>query len=88
MSMRQSPLLSLVITAYTTERLSDIYELLESVKNQTYKNMETIFVIERSRELLDRINTFVEDKAIPNIKTVFSGDRLGLFPGRMAMLVV
>ena len=78
MSMRQSPLLSLVITAYTTERLSDIYELLESVKNQTFKNMETIFVIERSRELLDRINTFVEDKTIPNIKTVFSGDRLGL----------
>ena len=35
--------LSLVITAYTTDRLGDIYELLESVKNQTLKNMETIF---------------------------------------------
>lgn len=82
MNNTRDPSLSLVITAYTTERLCDIYELLVSVKNQTYKNMETIFVIERSRELLDGINTFVGEKTIPNIKTVFSLDRLGLSRAR------
>ena len=82
MKNTQDPLLSLVITAYTTERLHDIYDLLESVKNQTFKNMETIFVIERSRELLDGINSFVEEKSIPNIKTVFNLDRLGLSRAR------
>ena len=78
MNDTQNPSLSLVITAYTTERLGDIYELLESITNQTLQNMETIFVIERSQELLDRINAFIEENAISNVKTVFSGDRLGL----------
>jgi GT2 family glycosyltransferase len=82
MSMKQSPLLSLVVTSYTTERLSDIYELLESINNQTLQNMETIFIIERSEELLDSISAFIEEHAISNIKTVFSGERLGLSMAR------
>ena len=76
--MTDKPLLSIVITAYTAERLNDIYELLESIKNQTYKNMETIFVVERSQDLANRINSFIAEKSIPNIRVVFSNDKLGL----------
>lgn len=74
--------LSLVITAYTPERINDIYELLESVKAQTYKNMETIFVVERSLELKDKINAFIKEKDIPRIKVVFSDEKLGLSMAR------
>jgi len=82
MSIRQSPLLSLVITAYTTERLSDIYELLESVKNQTLKNMETIFVTERSQLLFEKVKAYAEEKAMPNMTVVFNDGEPGQSPAR------
>ncbi len=82
MSANQDLPLSLVITSYTTERLNDIYELLESIKNQTLKNMETIFVVECSMELRDKINAFVTENSIPNISVVFSSDKLGLSAAR------
>ncbi len=82
MSTSQNLSLSLVITSYTTERLNDIYELLESVKNQTLKNMETIFVVERSQALLEKINTFATENSVPHMKVVFSKDKLGLSAAR------
>ncbi len=82
MSMGQNSLLSLVITSYTTERLGDIYELLESIKNQTYKNMETIFVAERSHELYEKVKAYAEEKSVPNMKVIFNGDRPGLSAAR------
>jgi len=74
--------LSVVVTAYTTERINDICELLDSVKSQTFKDIETIFIVERSEDLLNKINTYVKQKDIPNIKTVFSKDKLGLSGAR------
>jgi glycosyltransferase involved in cell wall biosynthesis len=80
--MRQNPLLSLVVTSYTTERLSDIFELLESIKNQTYKNIEVIFVAEHSKELYDRVKTYAEEKGVPNMVAVFRPERLGICASR------
>jgi glycosyltransferase involved in cell wall biosynthesis len=77
-----APLLSLVITSYTTERLNDIYELIDSIKNQTYKNMETIFVAERSKELFQKVKAYTEEKAIPNVKIVFNDGAPGQSPAR------
>ena len=74
--------LSLVITSYTTERLNDIYELLDSIKQQTYRNMETIFVVERSQELRDKLNDFIKEKQIEKIRVVFSTEKLGLSMSR------
>ncbi|MDD4923406.1 MAG: glycosyltransferase family 2 protein [Dehalococcoidales bacterium] len=74
--------LSLVITSYTTERLNDIYELLESIKKQTYQNMETIFVVERSQELCDMLDTFIKEKQIDSVRIVFSPQKLGLSMSR------
>ena len=82
MNTNQDLSLSIVITSYTTERLHDIYELLESIKNQTYKNMETVYVIERSEELKDEINTFILEKSIPNIQVVFCSEKLGICAAR------
>ena len=58
--MAEQPLLSIVVTSYTTERLNDIYELLDSVKTQTYSDIETIFVAERSTELCDKIKIHIQ----------------------------
>jgi len=80
--MTQNPLLSIVVTSYTMERLKDIFELLDSIKAQTYPNMETIFVAERSKELYEKIKAYAEEKAIPNVKVIFSDSKLGLSTAR------
>jgi len=82
MSIGQNPLLSVVITSYTTERLKDIYELLESVKNQTYKNMETIFVAERSKELYDKVKEYGKNIGLQNLRVIFSEEKLWLSGAR------
>jgi glycosyltransferase involved in cell wall biosynthesis len=80
--MRQSPLLSIVVTSYTVQRLKDIYELLDSIKNQSYKNIEVIFVAERSRELYEKVKTYAEEKGIPNMVAVFNDGEPGQSPAR------
>jgi len=76
------PLLSIIITSYTMDRLNDIYELLDSVKAQTYPNIETILVAERSRELHDRIKDYTQEKNIPSPKVVFNDGEPGLSAAR------
>ena len=80
--MTDSPILSIIITAYTTERLNDIYELLKSIKNQTYINTETLFVVERSTELLEKINSYAVEYNIPNLKVLFNDGEPGLSAAR------
>ena len=75
-------LLSIVVTSYTLDRLKDISELLDSIKAQTYDHTETIFVIERSRELYDRVQAYAEEKAVPNMEVVFNHGEPGLSAAR------
>ena len=82
MNIAQSPLLSLVVTSYTTERLSDIYELLESIKNQTYENIEVLFVAERSQELYDKVKDYGETKNVTHLKVLFNDGEPGLSAAR------
>jgi len=78
----EQPLLSTVITSYTLERLNDIHELLDSIKSQTYPNIETIFVAERSMELHEKVKAYGEQKGIPNMKVVFNHGEPGLSAAR------
>ena len=80
--MAEQPLLSIVITSYTTERLNDIYELMDSIKTQTYANIETIFVAERSPELYDRVKAYLREKAVANTKMAFNEGEPGLSAAR------
>lgn len=82
MSTNQYLTLSIVITSYTTERLNDIYELLESIRNQKYVRIEVIFVAERSSELLERVKNYAEANDIPNLIAVFNNGALGQSPAR------
>jgi glycosyltransferase involved in cell wall biosynthesis len=76
------PLLSIVVTSYTTERLKDIFELLDSIKSQTYKNIEVIFVAERSEELYEKVKDYGEKIGLPVFKVVFNDGELGLSQAR------
>jgi glycosyltransferase involved in cell wall biosynthesis len=78
----KQPLLSIVITSYTTERLSDIYELLRSIKSQTYANIETIFVAEGSSELFDKVKLYASENDILDLNMIFNDEEPGLSPAR------
>ena len=82
MSIRQSPVLSIVATSYTTEHLEDIYTLLESIKIQTYKNIEVIFVAEQSQELYDKVKDYGETKNVTHLKVLFNDGEPGLSAAR------
>ena len=51
--------ISIITPCYTEERLKDITELLDSVQAQTYNNIETLIVAERSPELASSIRSYV-----------------------------
>jgi GT2 family glycosyltransferase len=75
-------LISIVITSYTTERINDIYELLDSIKKQSYPHIETIYVAEQTRELIEKIGGYAEKNSISNIKVLFNDGEHGLSAAR------
>jgi glucosyl-dolichyl phosphate glucuronosyltransferase len=76
------PLLSIIITGYTTERLNDIYELLDSICAQTYPNFEVIFVVEQSQELLQKVQQYVLRTGMSRTRILFNCGESGLSAGR------
>jgi glucosyl-dolichyl phosphate glucuronosyltransferase len=76
------PLLSVVITSYTNERLKDIFELLKSLKIQTYSNIEIVFVVERQRELYQSVKNYAKENLDQMIKVVFNDGLSGLSESR------
>jgi GT2 family glycosyltransferase len=77
-----NPLLSIVVTSYTTERLDDIFELLDSVKGQSYPRCEVVFVAERSEELRERVVCHLKQRSMANAKVVFNDGARGLSASR------
>ena len=80
--MVDKPLLSISITSYTIERLKDITELLDSIKAQTYSNIEIVFVAERSMELLSEVKRYGDENAIANVKVIFNHGEAGMSAAR------
>ncbi len=80
--MLKQPLLSVIVTSYTDERLKDTFELLDSMKMQTYPQIEFIFVIERSKDLLNQIKSYIQQKTIPNTRVLFNDGEPGLSAAR------
>lgn len=80
--MTEQPSLSIIISSYTTDRLKDIFELLDSLKAQTYPRIETNFVVERSVELLDKVKAYAIENNLPNFKTLFNDGEAGLSAAR------
>jgi glycosyltransferase involved in cell wall biosynthesis len=69
--------LSIISTSCDVKRLSDIIELLESVQAQTYGNIETVFVVERSAKLFEQVKENVSTERFANVNVLFKKDSEG-----------
>ncbi len=76
------PLLSVIATSHTLDRLSDIFDLMDSLKAQRYAPMETLFVAEGSRELYDRVASYIAERKIANGRALFNSGEPGLSAAR------
>lgn len=72
--------LSLVITSYTNERLSDLFDLLDSGKIQTH-SVEFVLVVERDVLLRDKLLDYLNRSGL-NWMLIFSKNRLGISNSR------
>ncbi len=77
-----APLLSVVVTTYSKDRLIDLFALLESLRTQTYPRLEILFVGERSEELPAAVWDHAREHMIPNVTVLFNGGDPGLSSAR------
>jgi len=73
---------SIVVTTYTNARLQDVVELIESIRCQTYREIEVILVIEGSRTMYDKLTSYLEENSILGVRVIFSRKHIGLSSAR------
>jgi len=76
------PKVSIITTSYTLDRLKDITKLLDGIQAQTYKNIETLIVTERSPELTESIKAYIDEKDYSNIQVLCNEGEHGSYPSR------
>jgi len=64
------------------DRFKDITELLDSIQEQTYRNIETIVVAERSPELAENIKNYAQKKDYHNVLVLYNQGEWGLSSAR------
>ena len=74
--------ISIITTSYTMDRFKDIIELLDSIQEQSYRNIEIIVVAERSPELAENIRNYARKKGYPNILALYNQGEWGLSSAR------
>ena len=74
--------ISIITTSYTLDRLKDVTELLDSIQAQTYKNVETLIVTERSPELAGSIRKYIAEKGYPHMQVLYNEGKRGLSSAR------
>ncbi len=74
--------ISIIVPCYSLERLGDVYELLDSVNAQTYSNIETLIVTERTTELASSISSYVQKKGYSNIRVLYNQGDWGSYSAR------
>jgi len=79
--MKQAKI-SIITTSYTMDRLKDIIELLDSIQAQTYRNIETVFVAERSPELADSLRRYMAEKGYSHMQVLYNDGEWGLSSAR------
>ena len=77
-----SPKLTIITSCYSDERYQDLTELLDSLHGQTYKNMEAIIVIERSRALKEKIKDYIDTKNYQDMRVIFNEGPWGISQAR------
>jgi len=78
----ERPVLSIIVTSYTADRLADVFGLLESIRAQSNGDIEVIFVAEGSGELLARVGAYAQEVATLNLKVIYNEGEPGLSAAR------
>ena len=76
------PLVSVIATSYSMERLEDLTALLNSLEKQTYPCREIIIVLEKSHELQGRVNHWAFQKGYTNMRLLFNSGPSGASAAR------
>ncbi|ACZ61362.1 glycosyltransferase family 2 protein [Dehalococcoides mccartyi] len=77
------PFISVVVSAYSMERYSDLLALIDSLKSQAYTNFEVILVIEKSSQLFSCLNRCLSQHPHSrNFKLFFNDGLPGLASAR------
>ena len=76
------PLVSVIVTTYTDQRLNDVRDLLESLQAQTYPHFETVFVGEKLPQLCDRVSEYAARLGMSNFRAEFNDGAPGLSHAR------
>jgi glycosyltransferase involved in cell wall biosynthesis len=73
---------SIITTSYTLDRLQDVIELLDSIQAQTYKNIETLIVTERSPKLAGSIKKYIADEGYLHMQVLYNEGEWGASAAR------
>lgn len=76
------PFLSVIVTSYSKDRLPDVFDLLESLKAQTCRHIEVLFVGEREPELCVLVRAHAAQLGMANVITLFNDGEPGLSAAR------
>ncbi len=79
---KQRLLVSVVITTYTTARIDDVCELLESLKRQSYPRIEVVFVAEGPAEIRERVQACGAGLGLESLTIAVNTGTPGLSPAR------
>lgn len=72
--------ISIIISTYSANRYSDLVDLLENIKIQTYDNIETIIIVDKDKVLYNKIENFISNNI--NMKIIFNPENKGLSSSR------
>ncbi len=74
--------ISIIVPCYSRQRLSDVYELLDNIQAQSYDNIETLVVAERSPELADSISHCIQERGYDRVKVLYNQGDWGSYSAR------
>ncbi len=74
--------ISIIIPCYAEYRFRELSELLDSITAQSYKNIETLIITERSQSLTDRIRKYAEENHYQNIRVIQNQEEWGSYSSR------
>jgi len=76
------PLVSVVVTTYTLDRLKDVKELINSLRAQTYPHIEVVFVGDGHPVLCQEVARYAQAIGIENMRVVFNKGEPGASAAR------
>lgn len=68
---------SIIVSTYSIKMYNDIIDLLEGIGKQTYNNVETIIIVDESKEFYNGVESFALNKC-KNVKVIFNPKNKGL----------